>query len=191
MAKELAQHFVRHRGVRLAPNVIAELRFDYRESAFDVCALVIMLQERLMPPLVVEKRPLPKRSGFARNAVALEGNVGRPVGRPLRDNGGIRRRRGAAMVPFAHQSGRKDVLAHSVGEGKIVATARQAIAKGAAVDLANALKWKSAISAMIRRAGELGILSESQKESLLITLGRKGWRHREPFDTDVKPEQPQ
>ena len=53
------------------------------------------------------------------------------------------------------------------------------------------LKWKSAISAMIMRAEVLGIISESQKESLLITLGRKRWRQREPFDDDVTPEQPQ
>ena len=33
-------------------------------------------------------------------------------------------------------------------------------------------------------------MSESQKESLLISLGRKGWRQREPFDDDVEPECP-
>lgn len=44
---------------------------------------------------------------------------------------------------------------------------------------------------MIMRAGELGSISEPQKASLMITLGRKRWRQREPFDNDVEPEQPQ
>jgi Zn-dependent peptidase ImmA (M78 family)/transcriptional regulator with XRE-family HTH domain len=52
------------------------------------------------------------------------------------------------------------------------------------------LKWKAAISAMVMRAGDLGIVSESQRESLLISLGRKGWRQREPFDDDTDPELP-
>jgi hypothetical protein len=43
---------------------------------------------------------------------------------------------------------------------------------------------------MIMRAGSLGIVSERQKESLLITLGRKGWRREEPYDLDFKPEIP-
>jgi Zn-dependent peptidase ImmA (M78 family)/transcriptional regulator with XRE-family HTH domain len=52
------------------------------------------------------------------------------------------------------------------------------------------LKWKSAISAMIMRAGDLGLLPESRKEFLMITLGRKGWRRQEPFDDQVQPERP-
>jgi len=52
------------------------------------------------------------------------------------------------------------------------------------------LKWKSAIQAMIMRAGDLGIISKSQKESLLIAAGRKGWKRREPFDDDIEPEHP-
>jgi Zn-dependent peptidase ImmA (M78 family) len=52
------------------------------------------------------------------------------------------------------------------------------------------LKWMSAISAMIMRAADLGIVSDSQKQSLMITLGRKRWRQREPFDDDIQPERP-
>jgi Zn-dependent peptidase ImmA (M78 family)/DNA-binding XRE family transcriptional regulator len=52
------------------------------------------------------------------------------------------------------------------------------------------LKWKSAISAMIMRAGTLGIVSESQKESLMIALARRHWRQREPLDDAFEPERP-
>jgi Zn-dependent peptidase ImmA (M78 family) len=53
------------------------------------------------------------------------------------------------------------------------------------------VKWKSAIAAMVMRAGDLGIVSDSEKQSLLIMLGRKGWKRREPFDDDFQPERPQ
>jgi hypothetical protein len=52
------------------------------------------------------------------------------------------------------------------------------------------LKWKAAISAMIMRAGDLGIVTDQQRESLMMTLGRKGWRRREPFDDDFDSERP-
>ena len=52
------------------------------------------------------------------------------------------------------------------------------------------LKWKSAIQAMIMRAADLGMISDSQKESLQIAIRRNHWRRREPFDDDVEPEQP-
>ena len=52
------------------------------------------------------------------------------------------------------------------------------------------LKWKSAISAMIMRAADLGIVSSSQKVTLMATMGRKGWRLEEPYDRDYKPELP-
>lgn len=52
------------------------------------------------------------------------------------------------------------------------------------------VKWKSSIAAMVRRAADLGIISESQKETLMITIGRRGWRREEPFDRDYQPEQP-
>jgi hypothetical protein len=41
----LAKHFVDHRGIRLAPNVVAEFRLDHSERAFNVRPLMISGEE--------------------------------------------------------------------------------------------------------------------------------------------------
>ena len=48
VAEELAQHFVRHRCVRLAPHPVPELRLHQRDGAFDVATLVVV-GEQLLP----------------------------------------------------------------------------------------------------------------------------------------------
>jgi Zn-dependent peptidase ImmA (M78 family)/DNA-binding XRE family transcriptional regulator len=51
-------------------------------------------------------------------------------------------------------------------------------------------KWKVAIGAMIKRAENLGFLSERETKRLWIALARKGWRTREPYDDSLEIEEP-
>ncbi len=45
VAEDFADHFVLHRHVRLAANVVAELGFQHAERALDVAPLVVMGKE--------------------------------------------------------------------------------------------------------------------------------------------------
>lgn len=51
-------------------------------------------------------------------------------------------------------------------------------------------KWKVAIGAMIMRAQDLGFLSDRDIKRLWITIARKGWRTREPYDDTLEIEEP-
>src|SRR5438034_1284213 len=51
MTQEFAQYLVLHGDVRLAADVVAELRLDHAERALDVAPLVVPLEE-LVPPEV-------------------------------------------------------------------------------------------------------------------------------------------
>jgi Zn-dependent peptidase ImmA (M78 family)/transcriptional regulator with XRE-family HTH domain len=48
--------------------------------------------------------------------------------------------------------------------------------------------WKVAIQAMVIRCEQLGILPEDHK--LWINIGRRGWRKKEPYDDEFRPEMP-
>ncbi|MCK4738700.1 MAG: ImmA/IrrE family metallo-endopeptidase [Deltaproteobacteria bacterium] len=50
--------------------------------------------------------------------------------------------------------------------------------------------WKVSIAAMIMRAKDLGISSETQKTHLFRNLNRRGWRYNEPLDDKIEPEKP-
>lgn len=52
------------------------------------------------------------------------------------------------------------------------------------------LKWKTAMSAIIFRAHELGIISDSKAQSMYIHLSKKGYRTREPEPLDPPKETP-
>ncbi|CAG19734.1 helix-turn-helix domain-containing protein [Photobacterium profundum] len=51
-------------------------------------------------------------------------------------------------------------------------------------------RWKVSIAAMIYRAHQLDIISDLQKSNLYKNLSSKGWRIKEPYDDQVKPENP-
>jgi Zn-dependent peptidase ImmA (M78 family)/transcriptional regulator with XRE-family HTH domain len=48
--------------------------------------------------------------------------------------------------------------------------------------------WKVSMAALVRRAYELGTITESQYKYLMIKLSNAGYRVREPISTDVPPE---
>lgn len=50
--------------------------------------------------------------------------------------------------------------------------------------------WKIAISAMVMRCEQLGIMSEEQSRRAWINMSRRGWRRQEPLDDRLVPEQP-
>lgn len=51
-------------------------------------------------------------------------------------------------------------------------------------------KWCVSVQAMLKRAGQLGIISEEQERRLWVNLGRRKWRTREPLDEFLSPERP-
>ncbi len=51
-------------------------------------------------------------------------------------------------------------------------------------------KWKVAISMMIMRASQGGLISEDTKRRLMINMSRKGWRKNEPYDRTMEIEEP-
>jgi Zn-dependent peptidase ImmA (M78 family)/transcriptional regulator with XRE-family HTH domain len=51
-------------------------------------------------------------------------------------------------------------------------------------------KWKASISAMVMRAADLHLITDSQKTTLMMSMSRKGWRTREPLDDKFEPEIP-
>ena len=50
--------------------------------------------------------------------------------------------------------------------------------------------WKVAISAMIMRSEQLGMLSEEQAKRSWINMSRRGWRKQEPLDERLVAERP-
>jgi Zn-dependent peptidase ImmA (M78 family) len=52
-------------------------------------------------------------------------------------------------------------------------------------------KWKCAISMMFTRAKSLGVYDDSTYTRMMIGLGKRGWRTREPLDDLLEPEYPQ
>jgi Zn-dependent peptidase ImmA (M78 family)/transcriptional regulator with XRE-family HTH domain len=51
-------------------------------------------------------------------------------------------------------------------------------------------KWKVAIGAMIKRAENLGFISDGEIKRMWIALARKGWRVHEPYDDELEVEEP-
>ena len=51
-------------------------------------------------------------------------------------------------------------------------------------------RWRVSIAAMIMRAAQLKLISESQEKKLWMNLGRRKWRTREPLDDTIEQEQP-
>jgi Zn-dependent peptidase ImmA (M78 family) len=52
------------------------------------------------------------------------------------------------------------------------------------------VRWRVSIQALVRRAFELNIISQWQKQRLYEQIGAKGWRTREPANLDVPVEKP-
>lgn len=51
-------------------------------------------------------------------------------------------------------------------------------------------QWRVSISAMIMRSADLGLVNEKQVKKLMINLGRRRWKTKEPLDDELEPEQP-
>ena len=51
-------------------------------------------------------------------------------------------------------------------------------------------RWRLSIGAMIFRLFQLGMISESRKESLQRQMGARGWRSWEPLDSEIPVERP-
>jgi hypothetical protein len=82
VTEDLTQHFIRHGGISLTPYMIAKLRLNHAEGAFDVGPLVIVPQELLAAEGKVMKHLFPQPA--SRPAVdTLEGNIG---GGPMAGN---------------------------------------------------------------------------------------------------------
>ncbi len=52
------------------------------------------------------------------------------------------------------------------------------------------LRWGVAMQAIVMRAFDLTIISQSQKQRLFEQIGAKGWRMREPANLDIPVEKP-
>jgi len=50
--------------------------------------------------------------------------------------------------------------------------------------------WKQSMASLLRRAKELGAITTSRWESLMIEMSRRGYRTHEPVELDVKSERP-
>jgi len=50
--------------------------------------------------------------------------------------------------------------------------------------------WRLSVAAIARRACDLDLLSPSQYRRLMTELGRRGWRTREPLDSEIPCEEP-
>ena len=75
VAEDFAEHLVRHRGVRLAPHMVPELRLDHAEGRLNVGPLVIMPQELLAVEGKVVEHLLPQTTRRA-TMDALKRNIG-------------------------------------------------------------------------------------------------------------------
>lgn len=63
---------------------------------------------------------------------------------------------------------------------------------GVSLDALREMKphWRAAIQLMLKRAQDLGVVSDAEAKRLWINIGRRGWRKREPFDDRFEPERP-
>lgn len=52
-------------------------------------------------------------------------------------------------------------------------------------------KWKVSIALMIRRAADLGFISDEHQRRLWVSYTRRGWRGNEPLDDVLPADQPQ
>jgi Zn-dependent peptidase ImmA (M78 family)/transcriptional regulator with XRE-family HTH domain len=52
-------------------------------------------------------------------------------------------------------------------------------------------RWHVSIGAMIMRAKELGLITDTQSSRLWINYSRRGWKQAEPLDDTIRPERPQ
>jgi Zn-dependent peptidase ImmA (M78 family)/transcriptional regulator with XRE-family HTH domain len=52
-------------------------------------------------------------------------------------------------------------------------------------------KWKVSLGIMVKRAEDLDLINEEQTKKLWISLNRRGWKFREPFDEEIEIETPQ
>jgi Zn-dependent peptidase ImmA (M78 family)/DNA-binding XRE family transcriptional regulator len=51
-------------------------------------------------------------------------------------------------------------------------------------------KWRCSIQMMLRRARDIGVLTDAEYAGMMIGMGRKGWRSREPLDDRLDAERP-
>jgi hypothetical protein len=51
-------------------------------------------------------------------------------------------------------------------------------------------KWRVAVQAMLKRARQIGAISEDEEKRHWMSLGRHKWRTREPLDDTLAPEHP-
>ncbi|HWQ56355.1 MAG TPA: XRE family transcriptional regulator [Bryobacteraceae bacterium] len=52
-------------------------------------------------------------------------------------------------------------------------------------------QWKVSMAALVQRAFELGTITDAQRRYLFIQFGRRGYRLREPAETDIPLERPE
>jgi Zn-dependent peptidase ImmA (M78 family) len=52
-------------------------------------------------------------------------------------------------------------------------------------------RWKMSVAAMVYRLRDLEIIGKDRFDSLYVGISRAGWRHREPLDDTLAPEEPQ
>ena len=52
------------------------------------------------------------------------------------------------------------------------------------------LKWKVSIKAMIKRCHDLNIIGDDYAQKLYINYNQRRWARNEPFDDELKPEEP-
>jgi len=51
-------------------------------------------------------------------------------------------------------------------------------------------RWKVSIALMVKRAGDLGLISEDTQQRMWMNYGRRGWRKWEPLDDSIEIERP-
>lgn len=51
-------------------------------------------------------------------------------------------------------------------------------------------RWKVSITAMVKRAENLGLISPDEARRLWMSIGRRKWRTHEPLDDELTPEYP-
>lgn len=51
-------------------------------------------------------------------------------------------------------------------------------------------RWKVSVTAMVKRAENLGLLSPDEAKRLWMNVGRRKWRTHEPLDDEIQPEYP-
>lgn len=52
------------------------------------------------------------------------------------------------------------------------------------------MRWGMSVQAMVRRASDIGLLTDQQYQNLYVGISKRKWRSVEPYDSDRLPERP-